>query len=436
MAAEEKKGFFGGFFDRFKSKKDPPKKTEPENKTSEEKPPESKPKEGFFDKFIPKKESPRESEPEIDSSKNKPEEESKPNEGFLEKFIPKKESPRESEPEKDSSINKPQEEAKPKKGFFENLKPQNWFNKLKEGLEKTRKNFVFKMKGLFRLRNVIDEEFWEELEEILLTADVGFDTTEYIVDEMKKAVDEHLIEEPSHLYEVMKDKLGAILEQQDTAIHLKEEGLSIILVIGVNGTGKTTSIAKIANRYMQEGKKVIVAAADTFRAAAIEQLEVWGRKIGLEIVKHKEGADPSAVVFDAVSAALARKADILIIDTAGRLHSKVNLMKELEKINRIIRKNVPDGPHETLLVLDSTNGQNAMVQAKTFQKSMKLDGIVLTKLDGTAKGGIVISIVNELKIPVKYIGVGEGAYDLRPFDSKFFLDALFSDDSNEEEQEE
>ena len=326
------------------------------------------------------------------------------------------------------------DKLKPKPEVLEKMKPQNWFNKLKEGLEKTRKNFVFKLKGLFRLRNIIDDDFWDELEEILLTADVGIETSEYVIEEMKKAVNEHLIEDPKRLYEVMKDKLGVILEKEDTKLNIDAPGLNVILVIGVNGTGKTTSIAKIANRLMQEKKKVIVAAADTFRAAAIEQLEVWGRKIGLEIVRHNEGADPSAVVFDAVSAALARKADVLIIDTAGRLHSKVNLMKELEKINRIIKKSVPDGPQETLLVLDSTNGQNAMVQAKTFSKAMEITGIVLTKLDGTAKGGIVISIVNELNIPVKYIGVGEGVYDLRPFESKFFLDALFSDDSDEDQE--
>jgi len=322
--------------------------------------------------------------------------------------------------------------AENKKGFFggvlEKFKPAGWFNRLKKGLEKTRKNFVFKMKGLFRLRNVIDDDFWDELEEILLTADVGIETTDFIIKKMKKAVDEHYIEVPSHLYEVMKNEIGAILEKEDTKMNICEDGLSIILVIGVNGSGKTTSIAKIANRLMQENKKVIVAAADTFRAAAIEQLEVWTRKLGLDIIKHKEGADPSAVVYDSVTAALARRADALIIDTAGRLHSKVNLMKELEKIIRVIKRSVPDGPQEILLVLDATNGQNALVQAKTFQKAMPITGIILTKLDGTAKGGIIISIVNELHIPVKFIGVGEGVYDLRPFESQYFLDALFSDD--------
>ncbi|MCD4783311.1 MAG: signal recognition particle-docking protein FtsY [Candidatus Eremiobacteraeota bacterium] len=314
-------------------------------------------------------------------------------------------------------------------GVFDKLKPQNWFNKLKKGLDKTRKGFVFKMKGLFRLRDVIDDDFWDELEEILLTADVGMDTTEYIIEEMKEAVDEHYIEQPSHLYEVMKDKLSEIMEKENSDMIMNEDGLTIILVVGVNGTGKTTSIAKMANRYMQEGKKVIIAAADTFRAAAIEQLEVWTRKLDIEIIKHKEGSDPSAVVYDAVVASLARRADVLIIDTAGRLHSKVNLMNELQKIRKVIKRNCPEGPHETLLVLDATNGQNALVQAKTFQKAIDITGIVLTKLDGTARGGIIIAIVHDLNVPVKFIGVGEGVYDLRPFDARNFLDALFAEES-------
>ncbi|MCE1246332.1 MAG: signal recognition particle-docking protein FtsY [Firmicutes bacterium] len=330
----------------------------------------------------------------------------------------------------DKQVAEEAEEEKPKAGFFDKLKPVNWFNRLKEGLDKTRKNLVFKMKGLFRLRESIDDDFWDELEEILLTADVGIDTTEYVIEQMKKAVEEHYIEKPEQLYEVMKDKLSVILDKGETEIVFNKNGLTVILVIGVNGVGKTTSIAKIANRYMQEGKQVLVAAADTFRAAAIEQLEVWGKRLDLEIIRHKEGADPSAVVFDAVSAAIARKADLLIIDTAGRLHSKVNLMKELEKIKKVIQKSVPDGPHETLLVLDSTNGQNAQVQARTFKESMPISGIVLTKLDGTAKGGIIISIVHELGIPIKFIGVGEGVYDLRPFEPRSFLDALFEDDTD------
>jgi fused signal recognition particle receptor len=315
-----------------------------------------------------------------------------------------------------------EEETEKKKGF----QPGDWFRRLKEGLDKTRKSLVFKVQGLLRLRNVIDEDFWEELEDILITADVGMKTTAYIIEEMKKQVEGRLISEPSHLIEVMKDELCKILEEKPCELNVSRDGLSVIMVVGVNGTGKTTSIAKLANRLMQEDKKVLVAAADTFRAAAIEQLEVWSKKLDVEIIKHNEGADPAAVVFDSVSAATARKADALIIDTAGRLHSKVNLMKELEKINRVVKRTIPDGPHETLLVLDATNGQNALVQARTFSQFVDVSGIVLTKLDGTAKGGIIIGIVHELGIPVKFIGIGEGVYDLRPFNAKHFMDALFS----------
>ena len=309
-----------------------------------------------------------------------------------------------------------------------------WFKRLKEGLDKTRKSFVFKVKGLLRLRNVIDEEFWEELEDILITADVGLKTTDYIVTRMQEKVEEKLISEPSHLFQVMKDELCLVMERDDTSLRFNKDGLSVIMVVGVNGTGKTTSIAKLANRLMQQDKKVIVAAADTFRAAAIEQLEVWSTKLGLDIIKHKEGADPAAVVFDGVEAAKARGADVLIVDTAGRLHSKVNLMKELEKIKRVIEKQCPGALTDNLLVLDATTGQNALIQAKTFSNFVELSGIILTKLDGTAKGGVIIGIVHELGIPVKFIGIGEGVYDLRPFDSRDFLEALFSDNGQDSQE--
>ncbi len=347
--------------------------------------------------------------------------------GFKGEKVEKDEKEREQKEAESESLSKEDSEEEPsKEGFLSKLKPSGWFYRLKQGLDKTRRNFVFKITGLFRLRNVIDEDFWEELEEILITSDVGLETTQFIVDSMKEAVEEHYISEPSHLLDVMKEKLAEIFEEHSSAMNVKPNRLNVIMVVGVNGTGKTTSIAKIANRFMMEGKKVIVAAADTFRAAAIEQLEVWGRKLGLDIIKHKEGSDPAAVVFDAVNAAKSRGADVLIIDTAGRLHSKVNLMKELEKIKRVVQKNVPDAPHETLLVLDATTGQNALVQARTFSQFVDVTGIVLTKLDGTAKGGIIIGIAHELGIPVKFIGVGEGIYDLRPFEARPFLDALFS----------
>ncbi len=355
-------------------------------------------------------------------------------EGFLDKITPAFLKKDKATPEalptdsrhsiEDSAVSMPEKKA-----------PAGWFQRLRQGLDKTRKSLVFKVKGLLRLRNVIDEDFWEELEDILITADVGLKTTDHIVSRMREEVEEKLISEPAHLFEVMKEELCRVLEQKDTSLHLESGGLSVIMVVGVNGTGKTTSIAKLANRLTQQGRKVIIAAADTFRAAAIEQLEVWSKRLDLDLIKHREGADPAAVVFDGVEAARARGADVLIVDTAGRLHSKVNLMKELEKIKRVIEKQVPGALRETLLVLDATTGQNALIQAKTFRDFVDLSGIVLTKLDGTAKGGVIIGIVHEMGIPVKFIGIGEGIYDLRPFESRDFLEALFSDNDREEERE-
>ncbi|MFP4498943.1 MAG: signal recognition particle-docking protein FtsY [Vulcanimicrobiota bacterium] len=390
MAEEKKKGFFAGLWDKLKK--------EPETQEKE---------------VTEKVSEPEKVKEETGELKEKP-------------II---EEPAEEKIEKNAP---PAEEEK--KGFLSSFKPTQWIKKLTRGLEKTRKSFVFKITGLFKLRNVIDEDFWEDLEDILITADVGIETTTFIVEDMQRKVEEQYISDPSQLLEVLREELEKILGQKKQGLNLNPEGLSVIMVVGVNGTGKTTSIAKMANLLMQEDRKVLIAAADTFRAAAIEQLEVWGKKIGLDIIKHKEGADPAAVVFDAVSAAKARDVDVLIIDTAGRLHSKVNLMKELEKIKKVIRKNIPDAPHETLLVLDSTTGQNALIQAKTFSRTVDITGIVLTKLDGTAKGGIIIGIGHELDIPVKYIGIGEGVYDLRPFEASYFLDALFSEEKIQEKE--
>jgi fused signal recognition particle receptor len=436
MATEEKKrGFFSNFIERIRSKKPTTEEnTEKEIKLDDSSPTRLEIESGTdFNDRIP------ESEQQVVIE----EEQTETSQITDDKPVADKQKTTESiyscndvkteNESKEEDIHQKQDTEK--SGFLDKLKPSGWFKKLTEGLDKTRKSFVFKMKGLFRLRNVINEEFWEELEEILISADVGLETTDYIVEEMKKAVEEQYISEPSHLLRIMKEELQKILDERSPEIADKKGDLTVIMVVGVNGTGKTTSIAKIAAKYMQEKKKVIIAAADTFRAAAIEQLEVWAKKLGFEIIKHKEGSDPAAVVFDAVSAAKARNADVLIIDTAGRLHSKINLMKELEKINRVIKRNIPDAPHETLLVLDATTGQNALIQAKTFKESVDVTGIVLTKLDGTAKGGMIIGIVHEQKIPVKFIGIGEGVYDLRPFDSKSFIDALFeeSEESNQEE---
>lgn len=299
----------------------------------------------------------------------------------------------------------------------------SFFNKLKEGLAKTKASIFGQVDNLFKAFVKVDEDMLEELEELLIAADVGFESTEEIIDKLRNKIkDERLSgadEAKAALMEILKGMIGEGME-----LNL-ESSPSVILVIGVNGVGKTTSIAKIAHNLIQNGKKVVLAAGDTFRAAAIDQLQIWADRAGADLIKNTEGSDPAAVVFDAVSAAKSRKADVLIIDTAGRLHNKKNLMDELAKIDRVISRELPDASRETLLVLDSTTGQNAVRQAKEFKNSANITGLVLTKLDGTAKGGIVFSIKNELDIPVKYIGVGEKIDDLQPFSADDFVKALF-----------
>ncbi len=301
-----------------------------------------------------------------------------------------------------------------------------FFDKLKAGLEKTRKSFTEKIEQLVIGYATIDDEFLEDLEAVLLSADVGVATTSKLMAEIRKGIKEKEINSPDDLKPFLKEKISAMLVGQSQAEAVIHEPPTVMLVVGVNGVGKTTTIGKLASYYREDGKKVLVAAADTFRAAAIDQLEIWGQRTGTEVIKHAEGSDPAAVAFDAVQAAKARKADIVIIDTAGRLHTKSNLMEELKKINRVIAKEIPDAPHETLLVLDATTGQNAINQAKLFGDAVQLSGVVLTKLDGTAKGGVVIAIKNELGLPVKWVGVGEGVNDLRPFDAAEFAAALFT----------
>ena len=300
-----------------------------------------------------------------------------------------------------------------------------FFEKLKAGLRKT-KDAVFKqVNDIFKHFVSVDEDMLEELEEALIAADVGFEATEEIIERLRDTIKERRIKEPSEA----KDALMEILEEmigKGEPLELSSTP-AVVLVIGVNGVGKTTSIAKIAKRLKDSGKSVVLAAADTFRAAAIDQLEEWAGRVGVPIVKHTEGSDPAAVVFDAASAAKAKKADVLIVDTAGRLHNKKNLMNELAKINRVIDRELPGASRETLLVLDAVTGQNAVNQPKEFKNAADITGIVLTKLDGTAKGGIVISIKKILGIPVKYIGVGEGADDLQEFDSSDFVKALFEE---------
>lgn len=300
-----------------------------------------------------------------------------------------------------------------------------FFDKLKEGLFKTKNAIVGKIDNLIKKFTKVDEELFEELEELLISADIGVNTTEEILEELRDTVKENRIKDPeevkSELLSILKRLIG---EHEPLNISTKP---SVILVIGVNGVGKTTSIGKIAAELKSEKKKVVVAAADTFRAAAAEQLTIWCDRAGVDIIKQGAGADPASVVYDAINAAKSRSADVLIIDTAGRLHNKKNLMDELAKIDRVISRELPDAAKETLLVLDATTGQNAVHQAKEFKEASKITGLVLTKLDGTAKGGIVISIRKELGIPVKFIGVGEKIDDMKHFDAKEFASALFEE---------
>ncbi|EIW18052.1 MULTISPECIES: signal recognition particle-docking protein FtsY [Pelosinus] len=302
-----------------------------------------------------------------------------------------------------------------------------FFGKLKAGLEKTRKNFTEKIEQLVVGYATIDDEFLDDLEAVLLSADVGVHTTAKLMTDIKKGIKSKDINGPEDLKPFLQNKISEMLTEDSNEIKLAAAPPTVIVVVGVNGVGKTTTIGKLGQYYKEQGYKVILAAADTFRAAAIDQLEIWGTRTGSEIIKHKEGSDPAAVAFDAVQSARAKKADIVIIDTAGRLHTKSNLMEELKKIGRVTSREIPDAPHETLLVLDATTGQNAINQAKLFGEAIPLTGIVLTKLDGTAKGGVVIAIKSELNVPVKWIGVGEGAGDLRPFVPQEFAEALFGD---------
>ena len=299
-----------------------------------------------------------------------------------------------------------------------------FFNRLKEGLTKTRNNIVNGIDSVFSGFSTIDEDFYEELEEILIMGDIGVNATEKILDRLRSQVKEDHIKEPSKCKELLIQSIKDQMKVEDTAYDFEKEQ-SVILVIGVNGVGKTTSVGKLAGILKGQGKKVLIAAADTYRAAAGEQLSEWAHRAGVDMIGGKEGADPASVVYDAVNAAKARHADILLCDTAGRLHNKKNLMEELKKINRIIDKEFPDAHRENLVVLDGTTGQNALNQAREFGETADLTGIILTKMDGTAKGGIAVAIQSELNIPVKYIGVGETIEDLQKFDAQQFVNALF-----------
>lgn len=329
--------------------------------------------------------------------------------------------------------------------FFKKLKEKlttqtdSVTEKFREGLTKTRDSFSGKVNDLVARYRKVDEDFFEELEEILIGADVGVNTVMELIDELRMEVKRRNIQDPREVQSVISEKLVEIYQSGDDVsptINFQQDGLTVVLVVGVNGVGKTTSIGKIAKKLKQEGKSVLLAAGDTFRAGAIEQLEVWGERVGVDVIKQSAGSDPAAVMYDALQAAKARQVDVLLCDTAGRLQNKVNLMKELEKVKRVIEREVPGAPHEVLLVLDATTGQNALSQAKIFSEATNVTGIVLTKLDGTAKGGIVLAIRNEMKIPVKFVGLGEKAEDLQEFNAEQYVYGLFADMMEKEDAQE
>ncbi|GAB6063375.1 signal recognition particle-docking protein FtsY [Deferrisoma palaeochoriense] len=299
------------------------------------------------------------------------------------------------------------------------------FSRLRQGFSKTRQGLVQKVDRILFGKKEIDAETLDELEEALVTADLGVATAMRLVDEIRDKVGRKELRSPEALREHLKAAIREILVAEEARFEPPAEGPCVIMVVGVNGVGKTTTIGKIAAQYRAQGKRVILAAGDTFRAAAIEQLEIWGQRVGAQVIRHQQGSDPAAVAFDAVEAGKARGADVVIVDTAGRLHTKRNLMEELKKVRRVIGKALPGAPHQVLLVLDATTGQNAVSQARLFHEAVGVDAIALTKLDGTARGGVIVAICDELKIPVQYIGIGEGVDDLRPFDARAFVDALF-----------
>jgi fused signal recognition particle receptor len=300
------------------------------------------------------------------------------------------------------------------------------YQRMRQGLARTRSSLVGRVDALLGSHARLDNEFFEELEEILITADFGMQATQELVQALNRRVKEIDQREPGQLHKVLGEEIRARLKTGAPDWPTPESGPLVIMVVGVNGVGKTTTIGKLAKQFTDQGKKVVLGAGDTFRAAAAEQLEIWGTRAGAEVVRHAEGSDPAAVAFDSAKAAVARKADVLILDTAGRLHTKINLMEELKKVRRVVDREIPGAPHETLLVLDATTGQNALIQARTFQAAVDVTGIALTKLDGTAKGGIVVAISSQLDLPVRLIGVGEGVADLRPFDADEFVAALFA----------
>ena len=317
-----------------------------------------------------------------------------------------------------------------KKGKKEDAQEEkvSLFTRLKQGLSETRNGFTGRLDRIFLGKREIDEDLLDELEEILFTSDLGVSASQELIELVREGVARKSLDNAEQLKAALKEKIIEFLDIEEPEVNNPNPGEPlVIMMIGVNGVGKTTTIGKVARLFKNEGKQVMLAAADTFRAAAPEQLAIWGERVGVDVIRQNEGADPSAVVYDAVSAAISRKVDVLLIDTAGRLHTKVNLMEELNKIYRVAGKKLPGAPHQEWLVLDATTGQNAISQAEMFHKILGLDGIILTKLDGTAKGGIVVGISRQLGIPIKYIGIGEKIDDLRPFNARDFVDAIFSE---------
>jgi fused signal recognition particle receptor len=366
----------------------------------------SEEKKGFFKSFVNKITGTAPSIPAEDAAESQ---EKPAKQGFFERLAEAV-----SAPPVDDVADSQEKQAKP--GFFE---------RLKKGLSKTHESLVGRIDTLLLGKKKVDAETLEELEEILVTADIGLATTVELVSSLEQRLKRNELQDGEALKNALKEEMLARLQATSSSLDTDSYSPFVIMVIGVNGVGKTTTIGKLASKFTAEGKKVLLVAADTFRAAAVEQLEIWGQRVGADVIRHKHGADPAAVVFDGCKAAVARRADILIVDTAGRLHTKVNLMEELKKIRRVVNREIPGGPHETLLVLDAATGQNALSQAKIFKEAADVTGIALTKLDGTAKGGIIVAISSEFKIPVRYIGIGEGVEDLRDFDPEQFVQALF-----------
>ncbi|MGE4544762.1 MAG: signal recognition particle-docking protein FtsY [Pedobacter sp.] len=306
--------------------------------------------------------------------------------------------------------------------------PAGLLRRMRAGLSKTQASFVGRIDALLRGRQGVDEELLEDLEEILITADLGMKTTQQLIQSLETRLAKGQANDPGALRNALKEEIHQRLMRESAPLDPQRATPFVIMVVGVNGVGKTTTIGKLAHQFMRQGKKVVVGAGDTFRAAAAEQLEVWGQRAGVDVIRQSAGSDPAAVAFDAIKAAQARKADVLLLDTAGRLHNKVHLMEELKKIRRVLDREMPGAPHETLLVIDATTGQNALVQARLFQEAVAVTGVALTKLDGTARGGMLVAIGDELGLPIHFVGIGEGIEDLRPFDPELFVEALFRQD--------